>query len=106
MLQQGLTLVQHFKDAAGIGELSMNASRKLARILVITALTCIVGALSPAFAQGHGGGGGHGSSSSGGGGHGGFSSGGAHGGFSAGTHAHFTSGSFHGGFAGPHFGGG
>jgi hypothetical protein len=35
----------------------MNASRKLTRIIAIGALTCMAGALSPAFAQGHSSGG-------------------------------------------------
>jgi hypothetical protein len=76
----------------------MNAyPRKLARILAIGALACMAGALSPAFAQGHGGGGG-GHSSSGGGGGGGHSSGGG------GGHANYAVGGSH--FAGSFRGGG
>jgi hypothetical protein len=83
---------------------SMNASRKVARILAIAALACMAGALSPAFAQGHSGGGGGHSGSSGGGGHSGSSGGGGHsssssgggghGGYSSGgSHAHYAVGS-------------
>jgi len=65
----------------------MNAYRKITRIVAIGALTLAVGALTPAFAQGHSGGGGH-----------------ASGGGSA--HAHVAAGGRSGGFAGPHFAGG
>jgi hypothetical protein len=98
----------------------MNAYRKLTRMVAIgAALALAVGALTPAFAQGHSsgggssGGGGHSSGGySGGGGHssGGYSGGGGHmsssggrGSFNGGSHAHYAVGSGH--FA-PHYAGG
>jgi hypothetical protein len=76
----------------------MNAFRKLTRIVAVGALALAIGALTPAFGQGHSGGGGH--SSGGGGGHSGGSAhfaGGSH--FSGGTHfaARYYGGGFHGG---------
>ena len=61
----------------------MNASRKFAGIIALGALTCMVGALSPAFAEGHGGGG---HSSSGGGAHSHYTAGGHAGGYYGGSH--------------------
>jgi hypothetical protein len=82
----------------------MNAyPRKLARILAVGALTCMAGALSPAFAQHSGGGGGGHSSGGGGGGH---SSGGGGGGHSSGGggggHANYAVGA-RGSYGGAHY---
>src|ERR1700685_2297400 len=83
--------------AAGPGESLMNAYRKFAGIVALGALTCMAGALSPAFAEGHGGGGGHSSSSGGGGAHSHYAAGGHTGGYYGGAHYAGGYGGYHGG---------
>jgi hypothetical protein len=74
----------------------MNAYRKFAGIIAVGALTCMAGALTPAFAEGHGGGGGHSSAGAGGGAHAHYTAGGYGGGHYAGGYGGYRGGAYYG----------